>query len=98
MNRRQFLKTGIAGGVGLLAGGSRNLAGQPRPALMPFVDPLPVPTHLPHSDFYHVTMNQVTAKLHRDLPPTPVWAYNGNFLGVAIEAFRGNPITVRWDN
>jgi spore coat protein A, manganese oxidase len=43
-------------------------------------------------------MNQVMAKLHRDLPLTPVWAYNGNFLGTIIEAFRGQPVTVRWDN
>jgi spore coat protein A len=92
------MKTSLAGGVGLLAGGSRLVNAQPLPTLAKFVDPLPVPTHLPHSDFYHITMNQVTAKLHRDLPPTPVWAYNGNFLGVLIEAFRGNPITVRWDN
>jgi spore coat protein A len=43
-------------------------------------------------------MNQVMAKLHRDLPLTPVWAYNGNFIGTVIEAFSGTPITVRWDN
>ena len=97
MNRRQFMQTGL-GGVGLLAAGPRILNSQSLPVLAKFVDPLPVPTHLPHSDFYHVTMNQVMAKLHRDLPPTPVWAYNGKFLGVVIEAFRGNPITVRWDN
>jgi len=98
MNRRDFVKTGVASGVSLLAGGSRILKAQTTPALQPFVDPLPVPAHLPHSNSYHITMNQVTARLHRDLPPTPVWAYNGNFLGVVIEAFRGSPITVRWDN
>ena len=43
-------------------------------------------------------MNQVTRKLHRDLPLTPVWAYNGDFIGVAFETFRGMPVTVRWDN
>ncbi len=98
MNRRDFLRTSVAGGVGLIAGGNGILKAQPTPSLQQFVDPLPVPVHLPHANFYHITMNQVTAKLHRDLPPTPVWAYNGNFLGVVIEAFRGNPTTVRWDN
>jgi spore coat protein A len=91
------MQTGI-GGVGLLAAGSRLLNAQSSPVLAKFVDPLPIPTHLPHSDFYHITMNQVMAKLHRDLPPTPVWAYSGNFIGVLIEAFRGHPTTVRWDN
>ena len=82
----------------MFAGGRRFLQAATAPMLHPFVDPLPVPTHLPHSNSYHITMNQVKAKLHRDLPPTPVWAYNGNFLGTVIEAFRGVPITVRWDN
>jgi spore coat protein A len=98
MNRRQFVRTGVAGSASLLASGSRILNAQPGPSLKPFVDPLPVPVHLPHSNMYHITMNQVFAKLHRDLPPTPVWAYNGNFLGTVIEAFRGSPVTVRWDN
>src|SRR5260370_29205652 len=80
MNRRQFVKTGVAGGVGMLVGDRRILEAATLPTLQPFVDPLPVPTHLPHSNFYHITMNQVTAKLHRDLPPTPVWAYSGYFL------------------
>jgi spore coat protein A len=43
-------------------------------------------------------MNQVTTKLHRDLPLTTVWAYNGNHFTTMIEAFRGTPVTVRWDN
>jgi spore coat protein A len=99
MNRRDFIKTGVVGGTGLLAGGGSVIRGQAAlPTLTPFVDALPVPTALPHSTSYHITMNQVMAKLHRDLPLTPVWAYNGNFIGVLIEAFRGTPITVRWDN
>jgi spore coat protein A len=95
------MKTSVAGGAGLLAAGGTLLRGQapPTPPLLtPFVDALPIPTALAHSTSYHITMNQVMAKLHRDLPLTPVWAYNGNFLGVVIEAFRGTPITVRWDN
>src|ERR1700687_6482598 len=98
MNRREFVKAGLAGGAGLIAGGSGLLTAQGLPTLAKFVDPLRVPVHLPHSNFYHITMNKTSAKLHRDLPTTPVWAYNSNFLGVVIEAFRGMPITVRWDN
>ena len=46
MNRRQFVKTGVAGGVGMFAGGRRFLQAATAPMLHPFVDPLPVPTHL----------------------------------------------------
>jgi spore coat protein A len=99
MNRRDFVKTGIAGGVGLLAGGSRILSAQPPPpTLQKFVDPLPAPPILPHSNFYHITMKQVRQKLHRDLPPTPLWGYDGIFPGPTIETFRGQPIVVRWEN
>ena len=59
----------------------------PSPGMFPFVDRLPIPRVLravgvapnPHgtarvSPYYEVAMTQVSQKLHRDLPPTPVWA------------------------
>ena len=98
MNRRQFVRTGLAGGATLIASSRGLLASPGPPTLTKFVDPLRVPVHLPHSNFYHITMNQAQAKLHRDLPSTPVWSYNSDFVGVVIEAFRGMPVTVRWDN
>lgn len=106
MKRREFIKSGVAGGLGLMVGGGSILKGQtgatcsvaPYPALAKYVDALPIPTPLPHSTSYHITMEQVMAQLHRDLKPAPVWAYNGNFVGTLIEAFSGTPITVRWDN
>src|SRR5262249_62242519 len=56
-----------------------------RGALTKFVDPLPVPPVLLPSSInivdgtflYEVRMTQVRQKLHRDLPPTTVWGYNG---------------------
>ncbi|MGA8030694.1 MAG: multicopper oxidase, partial [Bryobacteraceae bacterium] len=37
-------------------------------------------------------------KIHRDLPPTTLWGYNGNWPGPTIEARRGNPVAVKWTN
>ena len=52
--------------------------------LTPFVDPLPIPGVLkpvarkPHFTFYVVRMMETFQKLHRDLPPTRIWGYEGN--------------------
>jgi spore coat protein A len=111
MQRRRFLKTSLACGTGLLAGGASQLEASLRfhgnavakvsgnkPQLNPFLDPLPIPTALPASNFYHITMTEVSRKLHSQLPPTRVWTYNDNFIGTMINAYRGQPITVRWEN
>jgi spore coat protein A len=73
--------------------------------LAPFVDPLPVPAPLQPvtgtiggAAYYEVTMQEVQQKLHRDLPPTTVWAYGTAFPGPVIEAEVGQPVTVKWIN
>jgi spore coat protein A len=43
-------------------------------------------------------MQVVRQKLHRDLPPSTIWAYNGQYPGPTFEARRGQPIAVRWMN
>ncbi len=73
--------------------------------LTPFVDPLPRPgVAVPTSGqsggaaHYEIAMTEQFQQLHRDLPPTRVWGYAGSYPGPTIEAFRGQPVTVRWHN
>lgn len=50
-----------------------------------FVDALPIPDTLKpvqqskEKTYYEVTMEECTHQLHRDLPPTRLWGYNGLF-------------------
>jgi spore coat protein A len=69
-----------------------------------FVDALPIPPVLKPKGkldgipYYEVTMKQVKQKLHRDLPPTTVWGYNGMYPGPTFEVRRNQPIFVKWKN
>lgn len=70
-----------------------------------FVDKLPIPSVLKKVKttsndipYYEVTMEQVQQKLHRDLPPTTVWGYNGMYPGPTFEVTRNQPIYVKWKN
>ncbi|QCS44769.1 Bilirubin oxidase (plasmid) [Natrinema versiforme] len=47
---------------------------------------------------YEIAMREIEQKLHRDLPATTVWSYDGQFPGPTIEAEQGEPIYVRWTN
>ncbi|MFM9957671.1 MAG: multicopper oxidase domain-containing protein [Phycisphaerales bacterium] len=73
--------------------------------LAPFVDALPIPPiAVPTSGVqggaahYDITMTEFSAKVHRDLPPTRLWGYNGISPGPTILARRGQPVTVNWIN
>ena len=72
--------------------------------LTKFVDPLQVPSvlaagaQLNGMPFYDVTMRRLQKKLHRDLPPTSLWGYNGQYPAPTFEARRGRPIAVKWEN
>ena len=72
--------------------------------LQRFVDALPLPPILKPKDksdgipFFEVTMREVKQKLHRDLPPTTVWGYNGMYPGPTFEVRRNEPIFVKWKN
>jgi spore coat protein A len=73
--------------------------------LEPFVDSLTVPPlAMPVSGTpggvatYDMTMVEFEKRLHRDLPPTTVWGYNGYYPGPTILATPGNPVTVNWIN
>ncbi len=77
--------------------------------LPPFVDALPIletaqPTSGRPGEQASYTFRLVAAdkKLHRDLPPTPVWAVDDgsttSFPGPTIEASVGNPVDIDWVN
>ena len=73
------------------------------PVLAPFVSPLRIPPVLTpivrgKTHFYTLTMKAGLSKLHRDLPTTVVWGFNGLFPGPTIRAVKGNPVVVRQIN
>lgn len=74
------------------------------PPLQKFVDSLPLldkaePLRREKNfDYYEITMDEVIQKLHRDLPSTRLWGYNGTFPGPVIEVERNRPIQVKWLN
>jgi spore coat protein A len=76
-----------------------------------FVDPLPIPAVLaPRGSrpdpaggvarlpYYRVSMRAAEAKLHRDLPPTRLWTYEGTSPGPTIETRSGRGLLVEWIN
>jgi spore coat protein A len=76
-----------------------------------YVDPLPVPPALQmqgtHPDPEHprrrlpyaeVVMRESYVHLHRDLPPTRAWTYNGSVPGPTIHAETSQPLLIRWTN
>lgn len=79
--------------------------------LASFVDLLPVlppahsgPTRPDPNDatrripYYHLSMEEVDAQLHRDLKPTKVWGFNGSYPGPVIDVQAHRPIVVEWSN
>jgi spore coat protein A len=69
-----------------------------------FVDRLPImPTIAPAGTvrgvpLYDVAMRPFERALHRDLPPTKLWGYNGMYPGPTFDVRRGHPIAVNWKN
>jgi spore coat protein A len=69
-----------------------------------YIDPLPVPKRLmPQSTSedgirYRVRMMEFMQQMHSQLAPTRLWGYEGQYPGPTIEALRGQPIVVRWEN
>ena len=73
--------------------------------LEPFVDALPIPPlatpisgSIGGTAEYNIAIQQVSQKLHRDLPPTTVWGYNGMYPGPTVVASVDNPVTIHWIN
>jgi spore coat protein A len=78
----------------------------PRPIMLhsleltPFVDELPLPERArpvaPHT--LRITMREIHAKVHRDVPPTRMWSYGSTALAPLIEARSREPLRVEWVN
>ena len=74
--------------------------------LTKYVDPLVNPLDhviaptgtLSGAPLYEVGISQFQQRLHRDLPPTTVWGYNGIYPGPTFNIHRGETINVRWTN
>ena len=103
--RRSVLKTGLIAGAGLLVspwiGGASKAAS---PLLDKYADPLRLPDVATPSSVddgiaqYAIRMSQFEQKVHRDLPATTVWGYNGTWPGPTLENRTGRPIQVLWVN
>ena len=107
--RSRFLKlVGGAASSAVALGSGGTFVRAPRVeaqvSLTPFVDALPIPDGIRPSGsldgdpLFLVTIQVIKQKLHRDPPPTTLWAYNGQYPGPTFEAQRGTPIAVRWMN
>ena len=80
-------------------------------SLAPYVDALPLPPlaravgkradpddptrQLP---FYRIEMKPAAVKVHRDLPPTPMWSFDGSVPGPTFETRSGEGLLVEWVN
>jgi FtsP/CotA-like multicopper oxidase with cupredoxin domain len=110
LSRRQFVQASISVGAAvaleLLSDEVAAMVQGPRPVfpLTPFKDPLPVPQVLrpqqardgPASLTIH--LRATNQRLHSELPPTPVWGYEGCFPGPTIEVRRGQRVRVEYIN
>ncbi|GGH22110.1 multicopper oxidase family protein [Paenibacillus segetis] len=72
--------------------------------LTKFVDPLPIPKIIKpiykKKDVtrYTVKMKQFYTSLHRDLPRTKLWGFNGSYPGPTFEVHRSENVHVLWEN
>jgi FtsP/CotA-like multicopper oxidase with cupredoxin domain len=68
--------------------------------LTPFVDPLLIPARYRVSEGERLVVGLQTGehRFHSDLPPSPVWTYDGHVPGPMIDVDRGVRLEVVWDN
>jgi spore coat protein A len=79
--------------------------------LTPFVDALPLspvakstgtrpnPEHKAEQiPYYKIAMREMHAKVHRDLPATRLWGFNGSSPGPVFETRSGESLLVEWAN
>src|SRR5262245_41798624 len=106
MTRRQMLRNSALGVTALAMMPRRVLADMDMdpsgtsPVLTPFVDALRIPPVLApvmrgKTQHYTSTMKAALAKLHRDLPMTVIWGFDGLFPGPTIKATKGQPVVIR---
>jgi spore coat protein A len=79
--------------------------------LAPFVDELPIPkiartqesaADPEHPDrkipLYRIGMREAQVRVHRDLPPTRMWGYDGIVPGPTFDVRAGHPLLIEWSN
>lgn len=109
MNRRTFVKmAGAAAGTLALGGGLSQLIPKaqavppaPAPALIMYVDPLPIPpvaVPVGPNSYAIPVVKATTHQFHRDLPAAPTYSYGADYLGPTIIAQQGVPISVNFTN
>ena len=111
LSRRRLLSRGLYTSAGLALRTGVPAIGQamasPPPArsgvkLTRYVDPLPIPPVIrakgTPGEAIDIEMRQSRQKVHRDLPPTTLWGYNGTWPGPTIEAQSGQPLTINWSS
>ncbi|MBS1852384.1 MAG: multicopper oxidase domain-containing protein [Acidobacteria bacterium] len=84
-----------------LAQSQSTAQGIPRPkTLASYVQPLSVPPVLRPTAGQTLTipMGEFKQKVHRDLPPTRFWGYNGAWPGPTLDVKRDTPFAVNWVN
>ncbi|MBV9081942.1 MAG: multicopper oxidase domain-containing protein, partial [Acidobacteriaceae bacterium] len=99
VTRRAFFARSVAG----LALAVRSKTEEPEPffdvaSLPRYVDPLPIPRTVTVQGKCKLAMREFSAKVHRDLPPTTMWGYDGSSPGPVIEARSGRPVSFEWVN
>jgi spore coat protein A len=107
MDRRAFNRLGVLSAAGLIfpmrghsqrTGSQSELTSHPV-TLAAYVDPLIIPRRLAHPGApATIRMFAFRQKVHRDLPPTTVWGYNGTWPGPTVEVRRDQPISITWIN
>lgn len=80
---------------------SASVAQKPK-SLTPYVDALTVPAVIQPGqhpeNVVQIHIREFHQKVHRDLPPTRLWGYNGAWPGPTFEARTGQPFSVKWTN
>src|SRR5580658_1936453 len=79
--------------------------------LTPYVDPLLIPEVVKSEGerpdpenrgkklpYHRVAMQEIRVKVHRDLPPTRMWGFNGSSPGPIFEARSDQGMLVEWVN
>ena len=109
LSRRRLLHRSLYTAAGLTLKKGVSALGQamatPTPVrsavkLTPYVDPLPIPPVIRCAgnvdEVIEIEMRQFQRKVHRDLPPTTLWGYNGSWPGPTIEAQTGHALNINW--
>ena len=111
LSGRRLIRRGLytSAGLALSRGAPAIGQGMASPAqvrsavkLGPYVDPLPIPPVIRATgrpgEVIDIEMHQFSQKVHRDLPDTKVWGYNGTWPGPTIEVQSGQPLRINWSS